>query len=73
MANKMVKCVFCNRIDNKIILFVEDKLKKCQEVLRIRLKYKLKYKETELPSKINEVEGYHRKCYSSFTANEKIP
>ena len=63
-----MKCVFCQGKNDKIILFVDDKLKKCQEVLSVRVKYKLKYSDTELPAEINNMDGYHRQCYSSFTA-----
>lgn len=66
-GNKM-KCVFCKRLEDKIILFEDVKLKKCQEVLRIRVKYNLKYNDIELPTEINKTDGYHRQCYSSFTA-----
>ena len=68
MDSDHMKCVFCKGHKDKIILFVVDKLKKCQEVLSIRVKYKLKYNDIELPTQINEADGYHRQCYSSFTA-----
>lgn len=68
MASDKMKCVFCKGHKDKIILFVVDKLKKCQEVLNVRFKYKLKYSDIELPIEINETDGYHRQCYSSFTA-----
>ncbi|KAK0176842.1 hypothetical protein PV328_000944 [Microctonus aethiopoides] len=68
MARDKMKCVFCKGHEDKIILFVSDKLKKCQEVLSIRVKYKLKYSDIVLPTQINNTDGYHRQCYSSFTA-----
>ncbi|KAL3266799.1 hypothetical protein HHI36_010953 [Cryptolaemus montrouzieri] len=68
MASDKMKCVFCKGHKDKIILFVEDKLKKCQEVLSIRVKYKLKYNNIQLPTELNDTDGYHRQCYSSFTA-----
>lgn len=68
MASDKMKCIFCKGHKDKIILFVSDKLKKCQEVLSIRIKYKLKYSDIELPTEINNTDGYHRQCYSSFTA-----
>lgn len=63
-----MKCVFCKRNVNKIIRFIKNKFRKCHEVLRIRIKYRLKYKDTELPVKINKTERYHKNCYSNFTA-----
>lgn len=68
MASDKMKCVFCKEVNDKIIPFVVDNLKKCQEVLSVRVKYKLKYSNTELPTQINNSDGYHRQCYSSFTA-----
>ncbi|KAK4883417.1 hypothetical protein RN001_006736 [Aquatica leii] len=68
MASDKMRCVFYKGKNNKIILFVGKKLKKCQEVLSVRVKYKLKYNNTKLPTQINETDGYHRQCYSSFTA-----
>ncbi|CAG5071463.1 Protein of unknown function, partial [Cotesia congregata] len=56
------------RHNDNIILFVSDKLKKCQQVLSVRVKYKSKYSNIELPTQINKTDGYHRQCYSSFTA-----
>lgn len=43
MASEKLKCVFCKDRNGKIITFVEDKLKKCKEVLQIRVNFKLKY------------------------------
>ncbi|CAH0563094.1 unnamed protein product [Brassicogethes aeneus] len=65
---KVLKQNYYHAPRDKIILFVVDKLKKCQEVLNIRLKYKLKYSDIELPTEINKTDGYHRQCYGSFTA-----
>lgn len=68
MDSDKIKCVFCKGHNDNIILFVGDKLKKCQQVLSVRVKYKLKYSDIELPTQINKKDGYHRQCYSSFTA-----
>lgn len=65
---KLIKCVFCQDTSGKVITFVEDKLKKCKEVLQIRVNFKLKYNSVQLPEQINDTDGYHRNCYSSFTA-----
>lgn len=68
MASEKLKCVFCKDRNGKIITFVEDKLKKCKEVLQIRVNFKLKYNSVQLPEQVNDTDGYHRNCYSSFTA-----
>lgn len=67
MASDKIKCVFCKGHNDNIILSVGDKLNKCQQVLSVRVKYKLKYSDIELPTQINKTDGYHRQCYSSFT------
>ncbi|KAJ3646300.1 hypothetical protein Zmor_023892 [Zophobas morio] len=68
MARDKKRCVFCNGTNDKITLFVSEKLKRCQEILSVRVKDKLKYNDTEFPAQINETDGYHRQCYSNFTA-----
>lgn len=68
MASEKSKCVFCKDRSGKIITFVEDKLKKCKEVLRILVNFKLKYDSVQLPAQVNDIDGYHRNCYNSFTA-----
>lgn len=68
MASEKLKCVFCKDQSGKIITFVEDKLKKCKEILQIRVNFKLKYNSVQLPEQINDTDGYHRHCYNSFTA-----
>ncbi|CAF4875158.1 unnamed protein product [Pieris macdunnoughi] len=68
MANDKIKCVICKGHNDNLILFEGDKLKKCQQVLSVRVKHKLKYSDIELPTQINKTDGYHRQCYSSFTA-----
>jgi len=67
MANKM-KCVFCKGKNEKIIIFEDEKLIKCKEVLSVRVKFNLKYNNVQLPDEVNTSDGYHRQCYSSFTA-----
>jgi len=67
MANKM-KCVFCKGKNEKIITFEDEKLIKCKEVLSVRVKFNLKYNNVQLPDEVNTSDGYHRQCYSSFTA-----
>lgn len=32
------------------------------------MKYELKYSDIVLPTQINNTDGYHRQCYSTFTA-----
>lgn len=68
MTSEKLKCVFCKDRNEKIITFVEDKLKKCKEVLQIRVNFKLKYDSVQLPEQVNDTDGYHRNCYNSFTA-----
>ncbi|KAH0557920.1 hypothetical protein KQX54_012840 [Cotesia glomerata] len=68
MAEKEPKCVFCGSKEGKIIFFVEKTLKKSKEFLPIRKKFNLKYGNSELPENVNTTDGYHRECYSSFTA-----
>lgn len=68
MASDKIRCVFCQDKNDKIILFVSEKLQKCQKVLSVREKYKLKYNDIKLPAEVNETDGYHRQCYSVFTA-----
>ncbi|KAK4882642.1 hypothetical protein RN001_005961 [Aquatica leii] len=68
MTSEKLKCVFCKDRNGKIITFVQDKLKKCKEVLQIRVNFKLKYDSVQLPEQVNDTDGYHRNCYNSFTA-----
>lgn len=63
-----MKCIFCNEKNEKIITVVEEKLKKCKQVLRARNKFNLEYNNINLLDQMNTYDGYHRQCYSSFTA-----
>lgn len=66
------KCVFCNESGaSKITLFGDSILKKCIDILKVRVFCKLKYKEVILPTTSDEIHGYHRTCYSYFTAIKK--
>uniref|UniRef100_A0A2H1WQY2 SFRICE_024034 n=1 Tax=Spodoptera frugiperda TaxID=7108 RepID=A0A2H1WQY2_SPOFR len=62
MTSEKLKCVFCKDRNGKIITFLEDKLKKCKEVLQ------LKYDSVQLPEEVNDTDGYRRFCYNNFTA-----
>ena len=68
MAEAILKCVFCNSDLNKLRLFTDDTLQKCDGALTIRKKNNLKYADVILPSNVYSNEGYHAKYYSSFTA-----
>ncbi|CAH2088404.1 unnamed protein product [Euphydryas editha] len=58
-------CVFeCNSIGDKILLFTQEKLKKCREILTIRVALKLKYNDVNLPVTVTKTHGYHSKCYN---------
>lgn len=62
-------CFVCNKSDGKIILFTEKALRKCQTVLKVRIKHNLKYKDIILPD--DTANGYHRECYKLFTGVKK--
>lgn len=65
-------CVFeCNSIGDKILLFSQEKLKKCREILSIRGTLKLKYDDINLPVTVTETHGYHSKCCKDFLAVPK--
>ena len=68
MAPTKPICVFCKKKAEKIILFTETRLKNCNEILKIRKEYNLQGKDVELPELLNEIQGYHSKCISNFTA-----
>lgn len=71
MDENVVECVFCHKSSGSVIMFLEQTLKKCKDILKLRQKYKLKYKDVVLPGE--EMEGgYHRECYKTFTALMKI-
>ena len=71
MSRSRPVCVFCSVKNNKIKLFVENTLKKCHELLKIRKLHKLDQIDVVLPEKINKFEGYHSTCYAKFTAVSK--
>lgn len=66
----VTKCVFCcDNADTKIILFKEDILQKCTDILKVRVAYKFKYAYNDvLPATPDEINGYHTTCYKTFTA-----
>lgn len=65
-------CVFnCNEPSGKITLFTSDDLKKCQETLKIRVYFKLKYCDVILPAEVTTVHGYHSNCRKNFLAIHK--
>ena len=68
MASSDTFCVFCNTKNEKLILFTETTLKNCIEILKIRKTKHFKYHDVELPSSVNVFQGYHHKCYKTFTA-----
>ncbi|XP_054740758.1 uncharacterized protein LOC129246191 [Anastrepha obliqua] len=64
-----IKCVFCNSksTNDKLVAFTVHTLKKCREVLDIRKKFNLKYKDVILPASECD-DGYHIKCHKLFLA-----
>lgn len=62
-------CVICQKITgDRIILFNVHTLKRAADILHVRQMFCLKFNEVSLPLEINATEGYHRYCYSNFTA-----
>ncbi|XP_035456475.2 anoctamin-5 isoform X2 [Spodoptera frugiperda] len=61
-----LKCVFCQKYDESLILFTDETLKKCRVILKHRKIHNLKYKDVMLPTNALEA-GFHRRCYKSFT------
>lgn len=43
-------------------------LEKCANVLRVRKVKHFKYHDAELPTNVDEIYGFHQKCYNSFIA-----
>ncbi|KAK0180597.1 hypothetical protein PV327_002963 [Microctonus hyperodae] len=68
MGDKIERCVFCTDLSGKKIMFSEEKLKKCVDILNCRIKFNLKYAQVQLPPSVNTTDGYHRQCYSAFTS-----
>nr|XP_046477019.1 uncharacterized protein LOC124216496 [Neodiprion pinetum] len=63
-----LKCVFCNKVKNeKLLIFSEESMSKCQKILRLRKIHKLKYKDVILPDENYDL-AYHSSCYKAFTA-----
>lgn len=62
-----IKCVFCNSksTNDKLVAFTVHTLKKCREVLDIRKKFNLKYKDVILPASECD-DGYHIKFHKMF-------
>ena len=54
-----------------VILFNENSLPKCQEILSLRKGQGLRYSTFELPTKMDKSHGYHMECYRKFTALSK--
>lgn len=68
MDSEKLVCVICGKSKDKIILFNENTLEKCQEILLIRQLHKLKYKDVVLPLNVNLKDGYHTHCHKNFLA-----
>jgi len=65
---QQLKCVFCDSVKTeKLLLFSEETMSKCERILRLRKFHKLKYKDIILPDKIYD-SAYHNSCYKTFTA-----
>lgn len=42
---ELLNCVFCKNSNEKLILFSEDTLKKCEKILKLSKEHNLKYKD----------------------------
>ena len=71
MSKANIVCMFCCSKAGNIILLSNETLKKCNQVLKWRKNSNLTQKDVVLPQKVNDFEGYHRKCYQKFTAVQK--
>lgn len=67
MEEDKLKCTFCKQSHDKLILFSEETLKKCKNVLKQRIIHTLKFKDVVLLDDLYD-NGYHRECYKNFTA-----
>ena len=67
MEEEKLKCTFCKKSHDKLILFSEEILKKCKNILKQRIIHNLKFKDVLLPDDLHD-SGYHRECYKNFTA-----
>lgn len=65
MENKLI-CFVCKESSGKIVLSSEETFKKCKNILNVRKKHNLKYKDIILPDEYTDC-GYHRECYKVFT------
>lgn len=66
------KCVFNCSYNDKVMLFNEQKLKKCREVLEVRIAHNMKYNDIILPENVTEVDGYHSICCKNFLAVQSV-
>ena len=56
---------------DKVILFTQYSLHKSADILKIRKKNNLHGKDIQLPTSLNNLQGYHSNCLSRFTAVQK--
>ncbi|GBP62840.1 hypothetical protein EVAR_44695_1 [Eumeta japonica] len=70
MDDGTLKCVFCQKSNDKLILFSEETLKKCKQVLKQRETHNLKLRNIKLPEDLYD-SGYHRECYKILLLSQK--
>lgn len=71
MSREKVKCVFCDTVKTeKLHIFSEEAMAKCQKILRLRKMHNLKYNNIILSGEIFDC-GYHSSYYKAFTALKK--
>lgn len=70
MEQTTFSCVICKKKDNsdKVIIFNEERLQKCRNILKIRQQNNLKFAKVVLPSDLTTPKGYHAQCYRNFSA-----
>lgn len=51
----------------KVIKFTNEKLEKAREKMTIRKKLNIKYVDCDLPTTVDELLGYHSRCYDNFS------
>ena len=68
--NKMtINTTINNGTEHRITIFNQDSLRKCQDILKIRKRNKLKYHDqVALPTIQDSFHGYHMSCYRRFVA-----
>lgn len=74
MESESVKpfCVFkCGEESGVINFFTGEKLDICKEILNARVSLKLKYNAVILPDAVDNIHGYHSKCYKYFVSIKK--